>query len=1173
MGDSESSSSSSSGDTARFIAEILSLADTAADAVMTSDALRNLAQYTVRHAGQVQLQQLLPADTPVSTALLQRLLVAVTADESSVAVAWGTLLVSKARPEQLMQLPAALLVGVATCISYPVAALEEFGWRSNQFRVASGPLLLHVAAAALQDLESLMAVEDGMGGLATSLLFATRASSDSYGSPSGSSSSSSSSSSNSSSTPLSAAAVPAVVGPGAEGSEVPLLPLPQLLSWLKQQCQQENPSCIASMSALLETMLLEGADWLSQQESWQLYELLLELQQQPAWQQQQQQATGLSTAACDALIQQQQAPGESAESAARVLQLLQHSACGSSQASQAADFDASKVVACYEQLSSDSQQAVLAAAVRLGCHEAVLQLVLQTAAAGDALQRLLSLWQQQLTAVDGSSEASTEGFAGAAVEGGLGRVCGDAPPASVLLAALTASLRGPDAASQAAWEAAQALVSECLASGIDAGVPAAFTADTVASYAAAAAAAAAAASSQTARQQQLHRMAGIWQAHRSDLQPAAAAVLLGAVSQPQLSVATVTSNGNQQQQQQQPAASACSHGTKLIAQVCNSLAYPAAAADSAAATSWVDELSSPAAAAALFTCWYWQQPGDPGLLLLLYHRSRQAPGSIKPSLGGLLLDLGLAAAGRAGDWHAGAAIVSSARTIQAGGKGSSSRSSRGSADVAPEWVPLLPEARAVLLAALVHEQQGSPLQGISHAVQLLSQAAGQARTAWVEQQQQPSQQQGKTGKQSKQQQGKASGSKQAAKSTGSSSISEPAGADYTQLLTLPVLQALLAACVDAVTDEQGKVADEAAAAAAGNAVADLMSLLLGRSLLQLVDQRQRQQQQGAAPSSLPALVLPDAQAWSLLVQLLGAAGRYSWVAGLVSAAARGTLPLAECDTAAAAAAAVAGPRRWSAGDLQCMLSAAAGVWLSAGCPGLVLAMLDALAAAGGSSLDNAQLAWAVTEATGGEGDVLYDGLAARLADEEDIFEALPQLAGQHTQQQEAAAAAGNAAWMQLIQGWQAPCGGSLEGKAGAAAALQQPEASAGGIRLGKKNTRDRQPAAAAASSSQDCCAERNLLAAWVTRASRAGVPRHQVVHWVRRKAGGSITVWRHLADGSLGVSVPCVVCKAALARFDLRVTCMVAPGQWYCGRLTEPGAPRVKPTSGQLMRMCKASSS
>jgi hypothetical protein len=101
---------------------------------------------------------------------------------------------------------------------------------------------------------------------------------------------------------------------------------------------------------------------------------------------------------------------------------------------------------------------------------------------------------------------------------------------------------------------------------------------------------------------------------------------------------------------------------------------------------------------------------------------------------------------------------------------------------------------------------------------------------------------------------------------------------------------------------------------------------------------------------------------------------------------------------------------------------------------------------------------------------------------------------------------------------------------------------------------------------------RNLLNAWVARAARAGVPRHQVVHWVRRKAGTSITVWRHLADGSLGVSVPCVVYKEMLAQFDLRVTCMVAPGPWYCGRLTEADAPPAKPTSGQLMRMCKRSS-
>lgn len=87
--------------------------------------------------------------------------------------------------------------------------------------------------------------------------------------------------------------------------------------------------------------------------------------------------------------------------------------------------------------------------------------------------------------------------------------------------------------------------------------------------------------------------------------------------------------------------------------------------------------------------------------------------------------------------------------------------------------------------------------------------------------------------------------------------------------------------------------------------------------------------------------------------------------------------------------------------------------------------------------------------------------------------------------------------------------------------------------------------------------------AWIAKASKAGVPRHQVVHWIRRKAGTEITIWRQLADGSLGCSVPCVVCAGVLAHFDLRVTCMVGSGEWYSGRLTDPGAPEVKPTSGQ----------
>ncbi|KAF8057634.1 TOP6B [Scenedesmus sp. PABB004] len=115
------------------------------------------------------------------------------------------------------------------------------------------------------------------------------------------------------------------------------------------------------------------------------------------------------------------------------------------------------------------------------------------------------------------------------------------------------------------------------------------------------------------------------------------------------------------------------------------------------------------------------------------------------------------------------------------------------------------------------------------------------------------------------------------------------------------------------------------------------------------------------------------------------------------------------------------------------------------------------------------------------------------------------------------------------------------------------------------------PAAASARSTPSCCAERNLLNAWIAKARRANVPRHQVVHWVRRKAGTEITVWRHLADGSLGCSVPCVVCKGVLALFDLRVTCLVGPGEWFSGRLTDKDAPRAKPTSRQSRFVFKAS--
>jgi hypothetical protein len=84
-----------------------------------------------------------------------------------------------------------------------------------------------------------------------------------------------------------------------------------------------------------------------------------------------------------------------------------------------------------------------------------------------------------------------------------------------------------------------------------------------------------------------------------------------------------------------------------------------------------------------------------------------------------------------------------------------------------------------------------------------------------------------------------------------------------------------------------------------------------------------------------------------------------------------------------------------------------------------------------------------------------------------------------------------------------------------------------------------------------------------------------VVNWVRRKIGPDIVVWRMLGNGELGCSTPCVLCARELARFDLRVHCLVAngaqedPSAWFSGRLTDAGAPTCKMTSRQKLQICR----
>ncbi len=103
----------------------------------------------------------------------------------------------------------------------------------------------------------------------------------------------------------------------------------------------------------------------------------------------------------------------------------------------------------------------------------------------------------------------------------------------------------------------------------------------------------------------------------------------------------------------------------------------------------------------------------------------------------------------------------------------------------------------------------------------------------------------------------------------------------------------------------------------------------------------------------------------------------------------------------------------------------------------------------------------------------------------------------------------------------------------------------------------RSPPAAAAG------AERQLLDQWISAGRRQGVRPHQLISWVRRKAGADIVIWRRKADGTLGCATPCIFCKRELERFDLRVHCSQQTGRWFSGRLEGEGAPRSQPTTGQ----------
>lgn len=163
-------------------------------------------------------------------------------------------------------------------------------------------------------------------------------------------------------------------------------------------------------------------------------------------------------------------------------------------------------------------------------------------------------------------------------------------------------------------------------------------------------------------------------AHKDDMQPAMAAVQLGLIDPSQLTAAA--SSGHQQHTRKQPAAAHDSQNVDLlvscthqIAELCFQLVLPAEGDIPQLDDAWIQQLSCSAAAVTLFSCWLWQPallsdtassvaPRQLGaeLLLALYRQIRHGPGAVKPSLDSLVLDLGLAAAGRAAAWKEGECV-------------------------------------------------------------------------------------------------------------------------------------------------------------------------------------------------------------------------------------------------------------------------------------------------------------------------------------------------------------------------------------------------------------------------------------------------------------------------------------------------------------------------------------
>lgn len=94
-----------------------------------------------------------------------------------------------------------------------------------------------------------------------------------------------------------------------------------------------------------------------------------------------------------------------------------------------------------------------------------------------------------------------------------------------------------------------------------------------------------------------------------------------------------------------------------------------------------------------------------------------------------------------------------------------------------------------------------------------------------------------------------------------------------------------------------------------------------------------------------------------------------------------------------------------------------------------------------------------------------------------------------------------------------------------------------------------------------CCAERRMLSRLRELSRRQGNSPSQFVSWTHRKFG-EMRIERTRADGIMGTSLPCVICRKALDRIGFP-WCAHINDQWVSSR--DEHVPASKPTQKQRM--------